>query len=310
MTQSVSRSHELAALPYDLAPISLKRRLWAIGSHLGHRAEIAIANLTPGSGVSYPEFLCIGVQRSATTWLYEQLRRHRQIFLPARKELHFFDEPPPDMAYHLGAVGLRPYYFDDRKDSHQRWYKRNFRGAADRTAGDFTPSYSLLSPEKIARIADMMPTVKIILILRDPVDRAWSALRLAWLRQMGEPLPALDDDRMLRLVRNPRILRHGDYASILENWGRFVPPERFLKILYDDIRRDPLGQLELTASFLGLSPALSPGVEPSKERTNHAPGAGMPSRVRHALCAHYSETVAFVARELGRDLSHWARPDA
>ncbi len=101
-----------------------------------------------------PNFLGIGVAKTGTTSMFEILRQHPQIFLPDVKEVHFFDE-----------------YYDKGLD----WYLRFFDGVKNEKAiGEITPIYiyDRTVPEKIS--ADLGSDIKLILILRNPADRAYS----------------------------------------------------------------------------------------------------------------------------------------
>ena len=102
----------------------------------------------------FPDFLGIGAQKAGTTWLYENLRRHPQMYLPNTKEIHYFD-----------------WYF--YKSIH--WYCKHFMAVEkNKLKGEITPCYSTLSENKIKLIHKINPQLKIILILRNPIERAWS----------------------------------------------------------------------------------------------------------------------------------------
>lgn len=112
-----------------------------------------------------PEFLCIGAPQSGTTWLYQNLKAHPEIFLPDRKELRQF-EPIND---HLNLK----YH-----------YSKRFTPGRGKVKGDMSPGYSVLAPERIRLIRKLMPEVRLIFIRRDPVERTWAALRRAFSRPL------------------------------------------------------------------------------------------------------------------------------
>lgn len=103
-----------------------------------------------------PNFLGIGVMRGGTTWLHEQLKTHKEIYLPElKKEIHFFDRN-----YQKG----------------KGWYKKHFQKKGYKRYGEITPAY--ISTEKTPeRIQETLKDPKFILILRDPVERAHSQYR-------------------------------------------------------------------------------------------------------------------------------------
>ena len=115
------------------------------------------------SGDILPNFFIVGAPRAGTTSLYRYLRRHPQVFMPAVKEPHFFANinPDPDQRHLFPAM-----------DEGQ--YVRLFRGALHyRAIGEASPSY-LVTKGAAERIKARVPNAKIIMLLRDPTERAFS----------------------------------------------------------------------------------------------------------------------------------------
>ena len=103
--------------------------------------------------VKLPDFLGIGAQKAGTTYLYSLLSEHPQVFLSSPKELHFFS-----LHYQKGLA----------------WYQDQFKFAAtDKCCGEITPYY-MFHPLASKRIRKHLPNVKLIVLLRDPVERALS----------------------------------------------------------------------------------------------------------------------------------------
>src|SRR6188508_2795579 len=111
-----------------------------------------------------PTFIGIGAQRAGTTWAYNCLAEHPQVFMTRKKELHFF--------YVNYSRGLD-------------WYAAQFAGAGSAVArGEITPDY-LYHPEALSNIARDVPDVRLFVILRNPIDRAVSAYALHAQRYAG-----------------------------------------------------------------------------------------------------------------------------
>jgi hypothetical protein len=112
----------------------------------------------PGSAQSpRPHFLGIGAQKAGTTWVFENLRLHPEIFMPPPKEIHFFDREYP-----RGSG----------------WYGDLFKDAATKICGEITPAYAILNSAEIGQIATFLPDVKIFFIIRNPMERGWGGGRL------------------------------------------------------------------------------------------------------------------------------------
>ncbi len=191
-----------------------------------------------------PDFLIGGAQKSGTTTLHMLLRLHPEIFFPARpQELDFFDR---EKSY---ARGL------DR-------YRQHFAAAGDRhrAVGQTSTQY-LYAPEAAARIARHLPQVRLIFILRDPVERAWSHYRHA----VKYGLERLSFAAALE--REPRRLAHGGnarrffsyadrgfYARQLERYRERFPRDRILVLLTEELGRDPRAAVDRCSTFLGVEP--------------------------------------------------------
>ncbi|MEL6539123.1 MAG: sulfotransferase [Bacteroidota bacterium] len=140
-----------------------------------------------------PDFICIGAQKAGTTWLHHQLNQHPEVWMPPVKELHFFDQQDVSRRiYLLFRKGRRKrttinqlrrvvrgdeprwmltYLFTKRTPSN---YTKLFYPQEYQISGECTPAYARLELEAVAKIAQLEPQPKIIYLLRNPVDRAWS----------------------------------------------------------------------------------------------------------------------------------------
>lgn len=216
-----------------------------------------------------PDVLCIGAQRSGTTWLHAALSGHAKTWTSGIKEYHHFDWDGADPA--IGrfrqeqAIGLirTAEPGPGRDDAVRRavrhgfptgrsWedYAATFEGApADRVVCDFTPAYATLGECDVADIVGMMPDVKVIFVLRDPVTRALSGARHR-LRRAGVTRPSVAQLRDA-CAADDNVLRT-DYLRTLRLWERHLSPDHLLILFFDDLVRDPLLVLERTCGFVGI----------------------------------------------------------
>jgi len=215
-----------------------------------------------------PHFLCIGAHKSGTTWLYENLKRHPHVWLPPVKEVHFFDGMPglPKIARRLnqeiaasiaaGRIGdpekldyLRRYVLDQPKDV--AWYRRLFEPAGDRLAGDITPAYATLPDPAVAKIREILPDCRIIFLLRNPIDRAWSHFRFN-AGNYSFDLVTYGFEQFRRHVDSPASESRTAYTRTMSIWEKYFPSDRILYRFYDDLEADPDALLESVCRFLGL----------------------------------------------------------
>jgi hypothetical protein len=226
----------------------------------------------------HPHFLVIGAQKAGTTWLDRNLRQHRQIWLPPEKEIHYFDLPrflpfatllvaPISKARHWAKARLKRdwakvrsaeqtlswysrYYFAPRTD---RWYRSIFAPASDQICGETTPRYATLPTKVIARIHNMMPDLKIVYILRDPIDRMWSDAAMFRTPRFAGPKDPRNSCRRA-FLENQGNIRHSLYAANLSAWESCYEPTRICVIFQDDIASRPDFVLRTVTDFLGIEP--------------------------------------------------------
>jgi hypothetical protein len=159
------------------------------------------------------------------------------------------------------------------------WYSRQFDlQSSGKLLGEITPDYAILSQDKIREIRFLFPTVKVVFIARDIVDRAWSAL-LMELRTSALGLEAgefpTDENNMSRLERDKYLkeadpdrysddyflerLKHSthslrnDYATSLRSWLSIFPKEQLLILNYSDISSRPRELIDSVVKFIGLN---------------------------------------------------------
>ncbi|MEM8586117.1 MAG: sulfotransferase domain-containing protein, partial [Bacteroidota bacterium] len=196
-----------------------------------------------------PDFLVIGVRKGGTTSMFHYLDQHSKIKGASRKEIHFFS------LHHR------------EKD----WYRQFFPFQG--TAGlcfEATPAY-LFHPMAAKRIANDLPDVKMILLLRDPIDRAFSNYKmnveLGWddaetfedaaTRELAFNLPDEYSDRdgseiYSKAYHNHAYLHQGLYGLHLQRWFKLFPRQQFLILDSSDFFSNPTISLEKCYQFLGV----------------------------------------------------------
>lgn len=221
-----------------------------------------------------PRILCIGAQKAGTSWLHHHLNAHPMIWTTPFKELHYFDarhcpdhrkwlpwhfrQAIRDTERRFAARGeempddMIKYLLDmtSGKMFNQNWYRRAFAPAPqDALPLDTTPEYSTLPDDGLDDVADTLPNAKFIYLIRDPVDRAVSQLKMNLSRKKmlpGQP------QGYLRHLDDPELVNRGDYASYLPRWQARFGPDRLLILPYGRIASDPLALMREVESFLKI----------------------------------------------------------
>jgi len=277
-----------------------------------------------------PQFLGIGAMRSGSTWLHRNLRAHPGLWLPPVKELHYFDcqARGPRLnkfsRLHLRQRarawrhprGWRPallrwdlaYFAGRRSDA---WYRSLFRDAGGRVAGEITPRYSILESEAIARVAELLPDLKLVFLMRNPVERSWSQVAKGALDELGEAARGLPDEEWLRRLASEGVRRRSDYPAILRRWSSHFDASRVFWAFFEEIEGSPQALLRRLFAFLGVG---DPGedwfrADRVRERANPSPGSGipMPAAVRRFLVREYREVLAALHERYAGPASRWYR---
>ncbi len=220
-----------------------------------------------------PDFVCIGAQKAGTTWLYDNLFSHPELELPPIKELHYFNTVCPNeellgietapefnFAQKIDQIKSRfttnnirwlfRFYNEQRSD---RYYTRLFDLVSPgKKSADFTPAYSTLD-ERGVRYAHktLKANCKVFIILRNPVERIWSGLKMAY-RWRQDNVESTDIDQLLIELNSPTNRLRTDYNNALTLWSRYFG-DRFKVFLYDDLRENPEQFIYSVEKYVGIS---------------------------------------------------------
>lgn len=180
-----------------------------------------------------PNFLVIGAQRTATSWLYACLKEHPQVYLPHVKEIHYFD-----LYYEKGIEAYKRYY--------RFW-------AGEKAVGDITPCY-LYKKGVAERIAEELPEARLIVTLRNPAERAFSQYKMY--RRNG----LIRTDFETTLAEEPEYIGRGYYYAQLQPYLKLFPREKILILIYEELKKDPRGHLKKVFSFLNVRDDFDPSL--------------------------------------------------
>ena len=265
-----------------------------------------------------PNFVIVGAPKCGTSSLAAWLRDHPDAYVVPEKEL---------------------YYFTSEWERGLDWYETCFAAEGRSAVGEATPTY-LHEHRAHERMASTIPAAKLIAMVRDPVDRAYSHY-WHWRERKGE---ARDFESAIapELAGQDGVyLAPGRYAEHLEALARHFPPEQLQTIVFDDLASDPHEVFRATCRFLDIDDATVPesvgsvansfqyyyprwlwaifvrvrigrllpgraGAALYRAMVRTAdPYPPMAPSTRDKLAGYFAEPNAALARMLGRDLSHW-----
>jgi hypothetical protein len=239
------------------------------------------------------DFIVAGAQKSGTTALHYFLSKHSQIALPDRREMHFFDDE---------QIFSEPVDYE--------LLHRHFRPIArSAIAGEVTPSYLYWKPA-MERIRNYNPQIKLILLLRNPIDRAFAHWNMQRFKDR-EPLDFLDalKEERQRIADMPSIesrrfayVDRGFYSDQLDRVFKFFPREQVKIVKFEDFRDRKQETLDEMFEFLGVKPLRRIR---DKDRNVVPYERTMRPDERKYLSGVFAAEITKLEQVLGWDLSDW-----
>ena len=287
-----------------------------------------------------PAFICVGPEKTGTSWLYANLAPHPDVFLLPVKEIRYFYEvvtyPHEKWWSRLSSRGdwhaqdcraylrerleyylKRPrsikgewprfawdwrYLFGHRSDE---WYFSLFAEAGQRLSGDISPQYLSLPDDQLRRICDLLPDVKVIILLRDPIDWSWSFARMSLIgKRKAEDIP----DEEFRAFFDTYMNYYPTLAAI-ERWHQYFPPKRVHVGFYDMICEDPRRFYGQVCDFLEIDERRAPDQVQSKlsSRVNEGRNIPMPHRLELYLARNWSGEVERLCKAFTPYPQRWSQ---
>jgi sulfotransferase family protein len=228
---------------------------------------------------------CIGATKAGTSWLHRYISNHPQCHMRGIKELHYFDavefddyDPwisdvtarrdsnlaeaddfPPELAEIKRRVAQDAddwrQVLQTRGQNDSAYLEYLDKGRTDQhLVGDFTPAYGLLPERRLAHMAGMLPDVRFVYLLRDPVQRIWSHARMMAARRANKPgeIPRRSVNILKRILKGkePEIVRRSDYIGPLARLAAVASPEQLYVGFYEELfTKRSIGKI---SRFLGI----------------------------------------------------------
>ncbi len=214
------------------------------------------------------DFIGIGAQKSGTSWVYACLYEHPEVCAPI-KELHFFSR--------------------DRFSNGQRWYENHFSKCdPSKKIGEFSTSY-LYDRKSPERIAKMYPDAKLIAIVRNPIDRAYSQYKNAI--KAGEVPKQMSFETYIAQV--PSAKEQGLYARQLQRYFDYYSTLQLQVLIYEDAKADPLAFIKTIYEHLEIATDFVPDMLEKYVNVERTP--------RFVFIERWMQRIAEGLRKIGLD---------
>ena len=269
------------------------------------------------------DFLGIGVQKSASSWLWSMLKEHDAIWMPPRKELHYFDRsltyPSPSflatdkLSDRLNSNEPHNKLFQNKLSSElgtrvdnsqkdiewysnyflgtysDKWYKSLFKEGDGKIKGEITPAYSILKKEDIEHLKELFPALKVILILRNPIDRAWSQARFYMTRNSFNI--DSDIDELKKFIDSEIQTTRGDYLNMIKSWSSVFSEKNFFIGFYDELIEDKERFIIKICDFLEIESSRIIKSDLLNKKINVSIEIDMNSEIKKYLIDKYYEEI-------------------
>jgi sulfotransferase family protein len=276
-----------------------------------------------------PDFLCIGMQKAGTDWLFDQLQFHPDFWMPPVKEFHYFDRKiTPKIGRATKLLNLSPQRLAQKLSVRRAWDERDsaflqeasqlqgldfqryaalFRYKGSLLSGEITPGYSVLGEAMIGMIDREFPGLKIVLLVRDPVARAWSQISMAY-RNDNFDASVLDSRTAFAdFLKNSALVGDRSFPTkIAERWKKAGARLEFGYFLFDRLEAEPDRARDDVLRFLGADPGKKSGEIPANQnRKSKLAKLPMTDDILSVLVEHFREELAACAALFGGEACQW-----
>ncbi|MEM6878698.1 MAG: sulfotransferase domain-containing protein [Bacteroidota bacterium] len=283
---------------------------------------------------SGPDFIGIGAQKAGTTWLFDALNRLPEFSLPPIKELHYFDRSPSyissnnlhesspwkrikEKGYLSKALRHIFYLFRQGKTRDAKFLARWYFGFYDDNwylslfdklkglRGEISPSYSILNREDIVKIHQLIPHVKLVFIVRNPIDRAWSHYRFAKGKRLKYGAVEDSIEEIKKFMDWEGQESRSDYKRTIENYASVFPKGQVLLGFHDAMIERPEELLGDILGFIAEGVELQPYQLDVGKVIHKSLSMQIPKEIRDYLKVKYRAQIEFLAEKYGGYFYGW-----
>lgn len=277
-------------------------------------------------------FVAVGAQKAGTTWLHSVLSAHPDVYVTRCKELHYFNAvygtdfhklPKALSAFLRLKAVLVPNALQSRLlelfgggrrarvamlayQKNDAWYRALLNRPQDKPViarGEITPAYMIVSETALRHMRDLLPGVKIILILRNPIDRVWSSYRY-FVKERG--LGSLSSKAFREFMERKDVVERTDYEAAYNRLLKVFPREQLLVLFYEQLRDAPETFLSQVYEFLDVPHLEREHAEKFGSRSvNASPSSAIPSEDRQALVEQFGHLAVFAKQTFASVPEEW-----
>lgn len=282
----------------------------------------------------FPDFLILGPQRTGTTWLTKHLRNHPEIFLSYPKELYFLSnigteknfyqdrykktkfsiQPKDKLKYFLQIIYIK-LITGNSNSKELEWYLSFFKDdffykvssyfkkvRKTRVKGEATASTIIISEALIKDLVHINPNLKSIIIVRNPIERAWSHAKHDLLKTQQRNMKDVSDDEFIAHIKNKSQIERGLYSKNIQKWEKYLKKNRLYLDTFNNLSSNPKEFIENILKFLGVNQELSYLSAALDKKVNPTKPIKIPEKFRSILEDLFSEEIKVLKEQYNLNL--------
>jgi len=239
-------------------------------------------------------FIVIGSQKCGTTWLFDKLKMHPRMYFPMGKEPGYWNDN-----FYKGQV-----------------YRQIYNGRMNGTVvklnnyvcGEMSTLYSIMPPEQIENLCKHHPNIKLILMVRNPVERAWSAINMHY-KFNNMDISELTEEKAIKAITGAKTAKLGQYDVIIKKWLKFYQKEQLQIIFFDDIQTKYQEILRDVSKHIGIEADFFEKIPDSLLKTPSMQGQkkALSNHIYDTCIDFYRPSIHFLSHYIGRNLDDWLK---
>lgn len=281
------------------------------------------------SSVQGPDFICVGMPKAGTDWLLDQVQYHSDFWMPPVKGLHYLNRGSPglkNVERRLRQMRKNPGQVrGDRRPGDERdleflteaislsgrprdirAYAALFRFKNGRLSGDITAPYAGTKKDAISEVNDILPDVKIVCLVREPISRIWSNVSMSYREGRLDGQLLNDPPALLEFIKKEPMYEFAFASRVAQHWAQYAPKVQFRHFLFDDIAERPEKARADILTYVGADPAKSSGSLPAgHNRKGRLEKVPFTDEIQKMLIEHFADEVRECARLFGGLASEW-----
>ena len=269
-----------------------------------------------------PDFICIGLPKAGTTWIYSMLCKHPQVNLPDKEIRYFWEKARLGQNGFFKRMISSNWHYRSKRNlykkrflSHIRdsirfqldinrlvwdiryavlprsdkWYLSLFNN--NYVNGDISPIYHMLNETEVDHINKLLPHTKIIIAIRNQVEREWSRAKMILCKNRNRDLDDVSEGEYIEYFNEMLEKGLNDYVGLIEKWKKYFGDDKIFVVFYDELKEKPAFLYQKICEFLEIN--IPDDLETSVIRTriNKGISRDIPTKLEQYLYRMYEKTM-------------------